>query len=93
MLIRESREKRGMSQDDLAKKLDLNRATISGYESNTKTPSLDVFRRMALLFGVSADYLLGLTEREDIFMDDFDDKQKGAILEVIESIRKGFLEN
>lgn len=63
LLLRELREKRGMTQADVARKLGLKQATISRYECNTKTPSLASLKRLALLFGVSSDYLLGLLDR------------------------------
>lgn len=39
--IYELRKKRGWSQSDLARKLDKKASTISSYETDSKTPSVD----------------------------------------------------
>ncbi|SFA47763.1 Transcriptional regulator, contains XRE-family HTH domain [Parageobacillus thermantarcticus] len=63
MRIKELRIKRGLSQENLAKKLGMNRVNISHYERGviTKIPS-DVLAKLADIFGVSTDYLLGKTD-------------------------------
>lgn len=63
MRIKELRIKRGISQENLAKKLGMNRVNISHYERGviTKIPS-DVLAKLADIFGVSTDYLLGKTD-------------------------------
>lgn len=46
--IYELRKKRGWSQSDLAHKLDKKASTISSYETDSKTPSVDTIIAMAL---------------------------------------------
>lgn len=53
------RRERDMSQYDLAKSLNKQRSTISGYESEDKEPPYSLLCSMASLFGVTTDYLLG----------------------------------
>ena len=53
--IYELRKKRGWSQSDLAHKLDKKASTISSYETDSKTPSVDTIIAMSELFGVSID--------------------------------------
>ena len=53
--IYELRKKRGWSQSDLARKLDKKTSTISSYETDSKTPSVDTIIAMSELFGVSID--------------------------------------
>lgn len=55
--IYELRKKRGWSQSDLARKLDKKVSTISSYETDSKTPSVDTIIAMSELFGVSIDEL------------------------------------
>ncbi|GED35013.1 helix-turn-helix transcriptional regulator [Brevibacillus centrosporus] len=57
--IKELREQRGWSQDQLAEKLDMNRANISNYERGiiTNIPS-DVITKLADVFQKSTDYIL-----------------------------------
>lgn len=56
------RRSRNLAQRDLAELLAVNRSTISSYENNTRQPSLDTLLRIADVFGVSVDYLLGRTD-------------------------------
>lgn len=89
--LKELRENRGLSQTDVAKRLKLKRATVSGYECNTTTPSLDVLVRYALLLNVSTDYLLGLSDREPLYLDGFSAAQKATVVQIVNSIRDTFL--
>ena len=56
--IYELRKRRGWSQSDLARKLDKKTSTISSYETDSKTPSVDTIIAMSELFGVSIDELI-----------------------------------
>ena len=40
--------------------LGLTRSSISNYENNTQTPPADTLVRLADIYGVSVDYLLGV---------------------------------
>lgn len=57
--IRELRKMRGMSQQDLADKLDLNKVAISQYERGVRRPNIDIVSALCDIFNVSSDYLLG----------------------------------
>ena len=60
-LIKELRTKDGMTQVDLAEKLNCNRQKIADWERGKSTPSADDIIALAGIFNVSSDYLLGLT--------------------------------
>lgn len=47
-----------MTQDELAKRMNLARTTIAGYETKSRQPSHEKLTAMADIFGVSVDYLL-----------------------------------
>lgn len=61
--IKELRMKKGLSQAQLAKILNIDRTTINKYESGKNKPNRYV-GKLADLFGVSADYILGLDDQE-----------------------------
>lgn len=44
----------------MAKRAGVSKAMISAYETEIRYPSYDVLIKMAAVFGVTADYLLGL---------------------------------
>ena len=51
------RTERGMSQDDLAEKLEVSRQSVSKWETAQSTPDLDKIIKLADLFGVRVDQL------------------------------------
>ena len=59
-LLRELRKDHGMTQVDLAKELSLSPLTISAYERNRCVPDDSTKVKIARIFNVSLDYLLGL---------------------------------
>lgn len=61
------RREKGLSQAKLAKLLNLGTSTIANYELNKRTPDPATLKRLADFFDVSVDYLLGRTERREVF--------------------------
>lgn len=64
--IKELRARVGISQETLAKQLGLSVASVASYEIGRVTPSIEVLIKMADVFGVSVDYILGRTSDEPI---------------------------
>lgn len=56
--IIEQRKKCGLSQEELAEKLNVSRQAVSKWESAQSTPDLGRILELGRLFGVSTDYLL-----------------------------------
>lgn len=56
------RTKRGMTQAQLARKLNLSNVSISKYENGNQFPDTDTLKKIADVFNVSTDYLLGRDE-------------------------------
>ena len=56
--MRQLREARGWSQEDLAEKADMHRTYVSGIERGTRNPTLTVLARIAGGFGMTFDELL-----------------------------------
>lgn len=68
------RKEKGMTQTDLANVIHVKRSTVSGYETEGKEPNLETVCALAKFFGVTTDYLLGLsnhrTHPESVFYND-----------------------
>lgn len=58
--LRTARDKRGLSQGDLAEASGIDRQLISKYERAVKQPGMDGLVRLARALKCSTDYLLGL---------------------------------
>lgn len=63
------RKKAGMSQLQLANKLNIGPSAIGMYEQGRRTPSVDLLIDIANLFGVSLDYLITGKEYTDSVAD------------------------
>lgn len=57
--IRELRELKGYTQQDLANKLNVSRSKVAMWETNKRDPGTDDLRELADIFDVTIDYLLG----------------------------------
>lgn len=52
------RKKAGLTQEELAKKLNVTRSALSQYELGTREPNYDLLLKIADFFEVTVDYLL-----------------------------------
>jgi len=59
--IRNLREDRDLKQEDLARLLNCTQACYSNYENGRRDVPSEVWAKLAEFYGVSVDYLLGLT--------------------------------
>lgn len=62
--IKELRKSRGLSQQKLAQLLNVHQTAISQWETDRTSPDIDSANRLANLFDVSIEQLLGLEEYE-----------------------------
>lgn len=62
--LAEARLQKGYTQQQIAEFLGCNRATVTNYENGKRTPDIDTIVKLAKLYEVSADYLLGLSNAE-----------------------------
>lgn len=60
--IRQLRKQKNLSQVDLANKLKTTNDTVSLWEIGKRNPSVEDLKELCLIFNVTADYLLGLTD-------------------------------
>lgn len=58
------RKQNGVSQEELAKKLHVQRQTISSYERDVSTPDIYILIAMADYFEVSVDELVGRNRKK-----------------------------
>lgn len=63
--IRQLRLSAGMTQRDLAQRINVGNTTLSQYESGARVPSDEVKIKIASVFGVSVDYLLGASSERN----------------------------
>lgn len=77
--IKELRQAQGLTQEELGKKLNVQKSAISKYEKGMVIPNGDVLKRLSAIFNVSTDYLLNnevsrsekYSEEETQLLDDY----------------------
>jgi len=60
--LRELREEKGLSQNDLAKELGVSRGSISFYENSDRMAGIDFIYKASEYFNCTTDYLLGISD-------------------------------
>lgn len=60
--MRVLREELGLTQEELAEKIDVSLPQINRYEHGKNNPTSDIIVKIAVALNTSADYLLGLTD-------------------------------
>ena len=71
-----------------AELLGVTKGMISAYETSVRMPSYKVLIRIARLFGVSTDYLLGLECKEGMDTSGLNARQKQLVAELVNELRR-----
>ena len=62
--IRSHRKRLGLTQDQFAQKIGIKRSLVGAYEEGRAEPRLDLLQKMATLFSISVDQLIGDANEE-----------------------------
>ena len=85
--VKTLREGAGMTQAELARRLDITRSSVNAWEMGIIIPSTAMVVELAKLFSVTSDYLLGLEDEMSIRTDGLSDKERAAVLSVVECLK------
>lgn len=69
--IKQLREQAGLSQSELARRLDVTRSSVNAWEMGLSAPTTQYIVAMAKMFHVSADFLLGLSTEQCLILDGY----------------------
>ena len=86
--IKNLREVRNLSQVQLAEALHVSKQSISNWENENILPSIERLVKIAAFFQVSADYLLGIDQRQHLDVSDLPLDVVTHIQMLIDDIRK-----
>lgn len=64
--IRELRTEQKMTQSNLAERLGVTKSSISSYENGSRLPSYDILLKIARIFKISTDILLGHGDKNEV---------------------------
>lgn len=62
--LKELRKENNITQENLAKKINVSTRLINYYENNDKKPSVEKIHSICKIFNISADYLLGFSNKK-----------------------------
>ena len=62
--LKQIRKEFNLTQAQVGEYLSLSKMTVSAWETNKQEPCIDDLRKLAILFEITSDYLIGL-EKED----------------------------
>lgn len=79
-------EKR-LTQKQVADMIGLAISAVSSYESSSRYPSYDVLVKLARIFHVSTDYLLGMTDKRNIDVTGLHDDEIELISQLEDKLR------
>lgn len=85
--LRKLRNAKGLSQSEVSKKIGIAKGTISTYERNVKNPSMEIIIKLAVLYNVSVDYILGFTDRACIYLDDLSKENQQVVIKTISTLK------
>lgn len=83
-LLRTSRK---MSQKELAERLNIAKSVISFYESGDRMPSYEVLIKIAQIFNVTTDYLLGINKKRTVDVSDLSEENIAIITAMINALK------
>ena len=61
--LKEEREKRGLTQQDVADEIGVTKQAIFSYEKGVRSPMVTTLCALAQFFEVTIDYLCGIAEK------------------------------
>lgn len=95
--LKDARIKKGLSQIEVAKLINIGNKTVSDYERGISSPDPDTLKKLAKLYNVSTDYLLDMNNSQfsnktnDIQLDDFQFALYGEVKDLTEEQKQTLL--
>lgn len=81
------REKKGITQSDLAKRLGITRSSVNAWELGISVPSTQYIVELSSLFAVSTDYLLGVEKTSTIDINGLSEKDIEIVYSLVEHLK------
>lgn len=88
MRLKELRLQAGLTQKQLAEQIGITKSVVSFYELRERTPSPEVLVKLAAVFHVSSDYLLGIEKGRSIDITGLDAEDERAVRLIVERLRE-----
>ena len=84
--IKYLRDKVGLKQIELAKKLGISRSAVNSWEMSLSCPSVANIIEMAQIFHVSVDYLLTVSDTVSVDITPLSDDEREIVLRLVDCL-------
>lgn len=81
--LRNLRTSKKLSLKQVSERLGISVSSLSAYELNEKNPSYKNLLKLARLYGVSCDYLIGNAENRTLDVSGLTDREIDSVIEII----------
>lgn len=85
--LKELRKQIGLNQAELAEKMSVTKSVISYYENRERAPSPEILIKLASIFHVSTDYLLGLENEQVLNVSDLNKEDIELLQHTLEALK------
>lgn len=85
--LKKLRVDKHLTQAQVAKRVGVTASMVSSYETDIRLPSYEVMMRLADLFGVSVDYLLGREEKRLLDISGLTDAEAAVVCDMVNILR------
>lgn len=88
--LKQLRESKGLTLDDIEKNTGIKRGTYNNYENEKTMPSLEIWNKLAKFFGVSTAYLMGIDDEVDssFVIKELENRNTKLIKEVVSHLKE-----
>ena len=85
--IAEMRRKTGITQAELARKLDVTRSSVNSWEMGLSIPQLKHIVEMSKIFNTTVDGLLNTSSKVVIDITDLTEKEQEAVFNIVDCLK------
>lgn len=85
--LKSLRLEKKLTQRQVADRIGLAISAVSSYESGSRYPSYDVLVKLARIFHVSTDYLLGMTDKRNLDVTGLYDDEIELVSQLVDKLR------
>lgn len=85
--LKSLRIEKKLTQKQVADRIGLAISAVSSYESGSRYPSYEALIKLAHIFHVSTDYLLGMTDRRNVDVTGLGDDEIELVSQLVEMLR------
>lgn len=86
--IKELRKSRRITQAEFAERLGVTKSAVSSYENGSRLPSYDILIKIARIFNVSTDHLLGFDVRSFVDTTGLTPSQLATVQDIVTTYRQ-----